>query len=104
MLTEVGAFEVQDDRGERVTSLEPGANKENEGVEQNDNWWSHYWERRSNAMVMPRIYPKGAEKKDSDLVKLHKQMDRKLLNEIERFWRFRAKNVLRLTLLHYRRR
>ena len=35
---------------------------------------------------------------------MKRQMDRKLLNEIERFWKFRARNVLRLALLHNRRR
>ena len=105
MLVEVGAFDTQDDRSERgARQFEAGANKENEGEAEQDNWWDHYWQRRCRALVMPRIFPKGAEKKDTELVKLHKQMDRKLLNEIERFWRFRAKNVLRLTLLHYRRR
>ena len=53
--------------------MEPGANKENEGEHvEGDNWWNHYWQRRSRALVMPRIFPKGAEKKDTELVKLHK--------------------------------
>ena len=67
-------------------------------------WREHYWARRSRVLTVPRIFPKGAEKKDLEMVKLNRQMDRKLLNEIERFWKFRARNVLRLALLHNRRR
>ncbi len=97
-----------------LLSITQGENKENvvneetrgkaEDTVELTNWWEHYWQRRLRVMNVPRIYPKGADRKDPEMVKLNKQMDRKLLGEIERFWKFRAKNVLRLVLLHFRRR